>query len=162
MLLRYEKEIAYLLIRTIASSLELIQDLLTNTYSRLVIGNWSWYSVFHHSHECTSIYVSIYMYISSQECGNSEPIASHFGLFSSLLSCSPYTLYTVQFQFIGQCPEWLAVSTPLYLSIYLAMYLYSISLSIIYNNNLFVSTHWKFQDPVHNFRTSSDISVYSL
>ena len=104
MLLRYEKEIAYLLIRTIASSLELIQDLLTNTYSRLVIGNWSWYSVFHHSHECTSIYVSIYMYISSQECGNSEPIASHFGLFSSLLSCSPYTLYTVQFQFIGQCP----------------------------------------------------------
>ena len=34
-----------------------------------------------------------------QGCGNSEPIADHFDLFSSLLSCSPYTLYTAQFQF---------------------------------------------------------------
>ena len=34
-----------------------------------------------------------------QGCGNSEPTAGHFGLFSSLLFCSPYTLYTVQFQF---------------------------------------------------------------
>ena len=29
----------------------------------------------------------------------SEPIAGHFGLFSTLLSCSPFTLYTAQFQF---------------------------------------------------------------
>ena len=31
--------------------------------------------------------------------GNIEPNARHFDIFSSLLSCSPYTLYTVQFQF---------------------------------------------------------------
>ena len=37
--------------------------------------------------------IIIYIYI--QGCGNSEPIAGHFGLFSLLLSCSPYTLYTV-------------------------------------------------------------------
>ena len=30
-----------------------------------------------------------------KECGNIEPTARHFDLFSSLLSCSPYT---VQFQ----------------------------------------------------------------
>ena len=34
----------------------------------------------------------------SQGCGN---IARHFDLFSPLLSCFPYTLYTVQFQFTG-------------------------------------------------------------
>ena len=34
-----------------------------------------------------------------QDCGDSEPTAGHFGLFSSLLSCSPYTLYTAQLQF---------------------------------------------------------------
>ena len=27
-------------------------------------------------------------------CGNSERTAGHFGLFSTLLSCSPFTLYT--------------------------------------------------------------------
>ena len=36
-----------------------------------------------------------------QRCGNSKLIARHFDLFSSLLSCSPYTLYTAQFQFTG-------------------------------------------------------------
>ena len=35
----------------------------------------------------------------SQGCGNIEPTARHFDLFSPLVSCSPYTLYTVQFQF---------------------------------------------------------------
>ena len=37
-----------------------------------------------------------------QGCGYtcSEPTTRHCGLFSSLLSCSPYTLYTAQFQFI--------------------------------------------------------------
>ena len=39
------------------------------------------------------------MYI--QRCGNIEPITGHFDLFSSLLSCSPYTLYTALFQFTG-------------------------------------------------------------
>ena len=34
-----------------------------------------------------------------QGCGNIEPTTRHFDLFSSLLSCSPYTSYTVQFQF---------------------------------------------------------------
>ena len=37
----------------------------------------------------------------TQGCGNIEPTAGHFDLFSSLLSCSPYTMYTVQFQFTG-------------------------------------------------------------
>ena len=41
----------------------------------------------------------IYMYI--QKCGNIEPITGHFDLFSPLLSCSPYTLYTALFQFTG-------------------------------------------------------------
>ena len=36
-----------------------------------------------------------YIYVYIQGCGNSEPIAGHFGLFSLLLSCSPYTLCTV-------------------------------------------------------------------
>ena len=36
-----------------------------------------------------------------QGCGNFEPTAGHFDLFSSLLSCSQYTLYTVQFRFTG-------------------------------------------------------------
>ena len=39
------------------------------------------------------------MYILSGVCGNIEPTARHFDLFSPLLSCSPYTLYTAQFQF---------------------------------------------------------------
>ena len=34
-----------------------------------------------------------------QGCGNFEPTAGHFDNFSSLLSCSQYTLYIVQFQF---------------------------------------------------------------
>ena len=37
----------------------------------------------------------------SQGCGNIEPTAGHFGLILLLLSCSPYTLYTVQFRFTG-------------------------------------------------------------
>ena len=41
------------------------------------------------------IFVCIYM----QGYGNIEPTTGHFDLFSSLLSCSPYTLYT---QFTGQ------------------------------------------------------------
>ena len=46
-----------------------------------------------------------------QGCGNIEPTVEHFDLFSPLLSYSPYTLYTVQFQFTGhslyirQCPS---------------------------------------------------------
>ena len=36
-----------------------------------------------------------------QGCGNSDPTLGHFGLFSSLLSCFPYTSYTAQFQFTG-------------------------------------------------------------
>ena len=36
-----------------------------------------------------------------QGCGNIEPTTGHFDLFSSLLSCSSYTLYIVQFQFTG-------------------------------------------------------------
>ena len=39
--------------------------------------------------------------INSQGCENIDPTAEHFDLFSSSLSCSPYTLYTVQFQFTG-------------------------------------------------------------
>ena len=38
-------------------------------------------------------------HISLLGCGNIEPTGRHFDLFSSLLSCSLYTLYTVQFQF---------------------------------------------------------------
>ena len=37
----------------------------------------------------------------SQGCGNIEPTTGHFGLFSLLLSWSPYPLYTVQFHFSG-------------------------------------------------------------
>ena len=37
----------------------------------------------------------------TQGCGNIEPTAEDFGLFLPLLSCSPYTLYTVQFRFTG-------------------------------------------------------------
>ena len=38
-----------------------------------------------------------------QACGNIEPTDGNFDLFSSLLSCSPYTcnLYTAQFPFTG-------------------------------------------------------------
>ena len=47
-----------------------------------------------------------------ENCGNIERTAGQFDLFSPLLSCFPYTLYTVRFQFIGrtftrlnrQCP----------------------------------------------------------
>ena len=35
----------------------------------------------------------------AQGCGNVEPTAGHFGLFLPFLSCSSYTLYTVQFHF---------------------------------------------------------------
>ena len=35
----------------------------------------------------------------SQECGNTEPTNRHFDLFSPFLSCPPYTLNTVRFQF---------------------------------------------------------------
>ena len=38
------------------------------------------------------VYVHLYVYAG---CGNIEQPAGHFSLFSSLLSCSPYTLYTV-------------------------------------------------------------------
>ena len=45
---------------------------------------------------CT-VYLFVYMYllVYTQGCGNSEPTAGQFDLFSQLLSCSPYTLYTV-------------------------------------------------------------------
>ena len=43
----------------------------------------------------------IYIQTWGQGCGNIEPTAGHFGLFLPLLSCSPYTLYTVQFHFTG-------------------------------------------------------------
>ena len=33
----------------------------------------------------------------SQECGNGEPTPGHFGLF---FTCSPYTLYTTQFNLL--------------------------------------------------------------
>ena len=39
--------------------------------------------------------------ISLQGCGNIEPTTGHFDLFSPLLSCSPYTLYAIHFQFTG-------------------------------------------------------------
>ena len=49
------------------------------------------------------IYIQIHhvLYIGVQRCGNIEPITGHFDLFSPLLSCSPYTLYTALFQFTG-------------------------------------------------------------
>ena len=63
-----------------------------------------------YTHNCTHTYTG---------CRNSEPIAGQIGLFSLLLFCSPYTLYTVSFNLldilIRQCPAWLAVSTPLYI-----------------------------------------------
>ena len=45
-----------------------------------------------------------------QGCGNSEPTAGHFGLFSTLLSCSHIlcnslvSIYWAFTSFIGQCP----------------------------------------------------------
>ena len=42
--------------------------------------------------------------MTNQGCGNIESTARHVDLFPTLLSCSPYTkytLYTVQFQFTG-------------------------------------------------------------
>ena len=36
-----------------------------------------------------------------QRCGNIEHTTGHFRPFPPLLSCSPYTLYTAQFQFTG-------------------------------------------------------------
>ena len=64
---------------------------------------------------CTVLYCTVYIskvlvrvlqyvgYIARRMQGrrNSEPTARHFDLFSSLLSCSPYTLYITQFQFTG-------------------------------------------------------------
>ena len=38
----------------------------------------------------------------TQGCGNIEPTAGHFDLFSSLLSCSPYT---ARFQFTRHSPD---------------------------------------------------------
>ena len=49
------------------------------------------------SSTCTCTYTYMYM----QGCGNTEPTAGHFDLYSPLLSCSSYTLYTTQFQFTG-------------------------------------------------------------
>ena len=37
-----------------------------------------------------------------QGCGKLEPTVRHFDLYTSLLSCSPYTLYTIQFQYTEQ------------------------------------------------------------
>ena len=50
-----------------------------------------------------SLYTTPVFLISSygRGCGNIEPTTRHFDLFSPPLSCSPYTLYTVQFQFTG-------------------------------------------------------------
>ena len=48
------------------------------------------------------MYVHTYTIINTWGCGNSEPTAGHFNIFSLLLSCFPYTLYTAQFQFTGQ------------------------------------------------------------
>ena len=51
------------------------------------------------------MYVYVYVYGSNirteQRSGNIVPTTGHFHLFSSLLSCSPYTLYTARFQFTG-------------------------------------------------------------
>ena len=51
--------------------------------------------VYVHVHTCTCTYMYIvYMYVHvhvhtcTQGCGNSEPIAGHFDLFSTLLSCN--------------------------------------------------------------------------
>ena len=49
----------------------------------------------HIRYTCTCISTMYY----AQGCGNIEPTAGHFGLFLSFLSCSSYTLYTVQFHF---------------------------------------------------------------
>ena len=58
--------------------------------------------------------VRIFCMCSIQGCGNIDLTCGHFDLFSPPLSCSPYTLYTVQFQFtrrfMGQCLVWLTVS----------------------------------------------------
>ena len=53
-----------------------------------------------HLHTLPNQYITSY-----QGCGNCESTAGHFGLFLPLLSCSPYTLYTAQFQFIGHSLE---------------------------------------------------------
>ena len=62
------------------------------------------HSACHHVYTCTCTCTCSCVYtctIHVQGCGNIEPIAGHFGLFLPLLSCSPYTLYTVQFRFTG-------------------------------------------------------------
>ena len=41
------------------------------------------------------------LYRYNQRCGNIEPTTRYLDLFSPLLSCSPYTLYAVKFQFTG-------------------------------------------------------------
>ena len=54
--------------------------------------------IFVYVHVCDYVHTYIHRGV---ETGNIEPTAGHFGLFSPLLSCSPYTLYTVQFCFTG-------------------------------------------------------------
>ena len=65
----------------------------------------------------------IHLLLHNTGVGNSDPTVGHFGLFSTPLSCSPYTLYTVQFQFTGHSldlsdnvlnDDWL-FSTPLFI-----------------------------------------------
>ena len=56
-------------------------------------GGWDWVG------ECPPKWNPelLHAYKYMQGCGNSEPIARHLSLFSTLLSCSLYTLYTAQF-----------------------------------------------------------------
>ena len=56
--------------------------------------------------------------------------AGHFDLFSPLLSCSPFNLYTVQFQFTGHSldlsdnvlHDWLFPHNCMYMYIHVCMY----------------------------------------
>ena len=69
-----------------------------------------------------------------QKCGSSEPIAGHFGLFSTLLSCSPFTLYTAQFQFTRHS---LAMS---YMTGFFSTFLAPYPVALVYNSDLWLST----------------------
>ena len=61
------------------------------------------------------------MTIQNQGCRNSEPIARHFALFSTLVLLPIYFVYSLlhwEFTtFITQCPALLAVPTPLIISL---------------------------------------------
>ena len=85
---------------------------------------WKWTGVYMYVSVSFSIYVI-------QGFGNSEPIAEHFDLFSTLLlSHFPFILYTAQFQFAGRSLDLSDNVLYDWLFPYLWLYLFDVSMSL--------------------------------